>query len=156
MGFIAEDLFMVLSMDEMIIVFSSEEDKYFYTWNQSATLQCWTEKTNALLGVPSTGQWEETGIQTLSDEPLNFEEARKAARNWYFGDSGEVVITRPQVTDHEDHGGHKMVIIDRPASSKETAKLFGISKRRQRHLDKMVKEILKNEPKSKKSKKRKR
>jgi hypothetical protein len=144
------DLFEVLSNDERIIVFSSEEDSCFYTWNQSATLQCWQPKTKAMGPLlMDTGGWEVSGVKTLEDEPRNFEEARKAARNWYFGDSGEVVKT----SDHESHGGPNRVVIDRPATSEETAKLFGISKKRQNHLDKMVKKILNDEKKTKRKSK---
>lgn len=42
------DLFDVLSMGERVIVFSSVEDRCFYTWNQSATLQCWEQKFNTV------------------------------------------------------------------------------------------------------------
>ena len=106
------------------------------------------------MGCSSPGQWEECGIQNLSVEPRNFEEATKAARNWYFGDTGEVVrpaLTKKQVKKiRQDYRKQGKVVIDRPASSKETAKLFGISKKRQRKLDKMVKRILKDEKKAKK------
>ena len=71
------DLFDVLSMDERQIVYSSVEEKCIYTWNQSATLQCWQQlKPN---------HWEEVAIQTLSHSPASFEEARKAAIRWATG-----------------------------------------------------------------------
>ena len=140
------DLFEVLSMDERVIVFSSEEDRCLYTWNQSVTLQCW-QLRHAPQNEEGTllfDDWEECGVQTLSAEPRNFKEARDAAKRWYFGVSGDKVPLAPPFL--------KRVIIDQPCSSEETAKLFGISKKRQRKLDKMVKEILKDEKKTKKRK----
>jgi hypothetical protein len=74
------NIFDILSNDERIIVLSSLE--YVYTWNQSVTLQCW----HCIGPETSTSfedSWKEVGIQTLSNEPSNFAEARKAAQNWH-------------------------------------------------------------------------
>lgn len=68
-------LFEVLSMDERIIVYSSEEDRIFYTWNQSLTLQCWAQDAKG---------WREINVRTLSQPPANYGEARQAAMNWHF------------------------------------------------------------------------
>lgn len=145
------DLFDVLSMGERVIVFSSVEDRCFYTWNQSATLQCWTlAKLYGEEGSPA-GEWEECGIQTLSVEPRNFEEAVKAARNWYFGDTGEVVrpaLTKKQVKKiRQDYRKQGKVVIDQPAKIKDTVRMFGMSKKRAKKIKKMVKRIVKDNKK---------
>jgi hypothetical protein len=71
----SQSLFEVLSKDERIIVYSSEEDGCFYTWNQSLTLQCW--------GEAGQGEWTELDIRTLSDVPKSYNEARQKAIAWY-------------------------------------------------------------------------
>lgn len=121
------DLFEVLSMDERIIVFSTEEDRCLYTWNQSATLQCW-EDTRHL------GHWEECGLQSLSVEPHNYQEARDAAKRWYFG----VAEFAP-----------KQVVINRPAKIKDTIREFMITPERVKAIGKMVKKIRKQAKKRK-------
>lgn len=74
----AMDLFEVLSMDERVIVLSSIDEACYYTWNQSATLQCWLSISN--------GKWAECGIRTLGEQPKSYRQARKAALDWYNGD----------------------------------------------------------------------
>lgn len=128
------DLFEVLSKDERIIVFSSEEDSCFYTWNQSATLQCW--ELARLYGEEGSraGEWEETGIRTLSmDEPKNYQEARDAAKRWYFGVGNDVVDLEPRFL--------KRVVIDQPAKVKDTIRDFMITPDRVKAIGKMVKKI---------------
>lgn len=68
-------LFQVLSFDQRVIVLSSEDTGEIYTWNQSLTLQCWASSE---LG------WEEVDVRTLSAEPRDFAEARKAAQAWLY------------------------------------------------------------------------
>jgi hypothetical protein len=80
------NLFDVLSNGERIIVFSVEQDRCIYTWNQSLTLQCWGAfivKYDDPFGCVA-GSWEEQDCLTLSKEPANFEEAKKAAEKWYY------------------------------------------------------------------------
>ena len=72
----------ILSKDERIIVLSSQEDDQFITWNQSSTLQCW-QKPCLELFTHNPDSWEEVAIQTLSNQPANFEEARKVAQAWH-------------------------------------------------------------------------
>lgn len=72
-------LFDVLSFDERIIVYSSEEDRVIYTWNQSLTLQCWTDLTTG-----PAGEWRELDhARTLSEKPASYDEARQAAIAWH-------------------------------------------------------------------------
>lgn len=131
------DLFEVLSMDERIIVFSTEEDGCFYTWNQSATLQCWArvDQSGNVRGDYGPDEWEECGIQSLSVEPHNYQEARDAAKRWYFG----VAEFAP-----------KQVVIDRPAKIKDTIRAFMITPERVKAIGKMVKKIRKQAKKRKK------
>lgn len=70
-------LFQVLSFGERALVHSSCESEVIYTWNKSLTLQCWQDMGG--------GEWEETDIRTLSDEPHSWEDARKAAVEWDNG-----------------------------------------------------------------------
>jgi len=67
-------LFDILSDDERIIVLSDRGEGMLYTWNQSLTLQCWE--------LRGWANWEEVDIQTLHDEPRDFDAARKAAIKW--------------------------------------------------------------------------
>ena len=81
-------LFDVLSMDERIIVYSSEEDQCFYTWNQADTLQRWQEastyEASHLNKGGEAGQWEECGVMTKSGHgPKDYKEAREAAVAWH-------------------------------------------------------------------------
>lgn len=71
----SQSLFEVLSKDERIIVYSSEEDGCFFTWNQSITLQCW--------GEAGRGAWDELSIHNLSDTPKDYSEARQKAIAWH-------------------------------------------------------------------------
>ena len=73
------NIFDILSKDERIIVYSSEEDGYLYTWNQSLTLQCWGWFADPL----GYCDWQELDIRTLSNELASFQEARKAAIEWH-------------------------------------------------------------------------
>ncbi len=70
-------LFEILSHDERVIVFSNEGECIIITWNRSLTLQRW------MYTLAET--WDEVDCRTLSDEPKNFEQARKKAQAW-FGD----------------------------------------------------------------------
>ena len=72
------NLFQVLSKNERVIVFSSEEDGYIYTWNQDKVLQCWE---NVSCEAPD---WRQVNILKLETKPHNFAEARKAAQEWYL------------------------------------------------------------------------
>ena len=65
-------LFDILSNDERVIVYSDEMSRYIYTWNKSLTLQAWQVRSTI----------EEMACQTLSDVPINYEGARKAAIAW--------------------------------------------------------------------------
>lgn len=67
------NLFDILSMDERVIVYSSEEDQMIYTWNKSITLQSWAYVSE---------EWVDINVQVLSEEPGNYEAARKAAIAW--------------------------------------------------------------------------
>lgn len=71
------NLFDILSMDERVIVYSHLGDRQIYTWNKSATLQCWQDM--------GKGEWEEIDIQTLSEKPTSYEKARQAAIMWDNG-----------------------------------------------------------------------
>tara|TARA_B110000503_G_C7136011_1_gene408812 strand:- start:1210 stop:1422 length:213 start_codon:yes stop_codon:yes gene_type:complete len=66
------NLFDVLSNDERIIVYSDVGARQVYTWNRSLTLQVWSVKSN----------FQESDIRTLSDQPRNYEAARKEAIKW--------------------------------------------------------------------------
>jgi len=82
----AKSLFNVLSMDERIIVYSSEEDQCFYTWNQADTMQRWqaAEVYHSTTTKTLPGQWEECGILTKSGHgPKNYKEARELAIAWH-------------------------------------------------------------------------
>lgn len=83
----SNSLFQVLSMDERIIVYSSEEDQCFYTWNQADTLQRWQVKNEDYVWELNNGDvWEECGILTKSGYgPKNYKEAREAAIAWHVG-----------------------------------------------------------------------
>lgn len=70
------NLFDILSKNQRVIVYSSEEDQCIYTWNQSLTLQCWFVPSND----PHT--YEELDIITLSEKPASFEDAKKKAEEW--------------------------------------------------------------------------
>lgn len=70
-----QTLFEVLSNDERIIVYSDQENKTIYTWNQSLTLQAWDCHEFA-------ARWEEVSIRTLAKEPKNYAEARIKAIEW--------------------------------------------------------------------------
>ena len=77
-------LFDLLSMDERIIVLSSEEDKLLITWNQSATFQAWN--------LMDDGSWVENAILTMSgNEPKTYERARNVACDWNLGNIGDTV-----------------------------------------------------------------
>lgn len=71
------NLFDILSHDERIVVLSNVGDGCIFTWNRSLTLQWWM-KNNSLC----VDGWKEIGVRTLSDPPLNYEEARQAAMKW--------------------------------------------------------------------------
>lgn len=84
------DIFEILSMDERVIVYSSEEDRSLFTWNQSLTLQWWRpvvrlDESAYPKGVFDPNDWEEISIRTLSDMPLDYHAARSAAIRWYTG-----------------------------------------------------------------------
>ncbi len=84
------DIFEILSMDERVIVYSSEEDRSIFTWNQSLTLQWWRpvvrmDERDYPSGHFDPNDWEEVNVRTLSDMPLDYHEARKAAIRWYTG-----------------------------------------------------------------------
>ena len=66
------NLFDVLHNDQRVIVYSDSNSKYIYTWNKSLTLQAWQVR----------GTIEEVSIRTLSNVPINFEAAKKAAIEW--------------------------------------------------------------------------
>lgn len=66
------NLFDVLSNDERIIVYSDVGARQVYTWNRSLTLQVWSVRSN----------FQESDIRTLSDQPINYEAARKEAIKW--------------------------------------------------------------------------
>lgn len=86
----ARSLFEVLSFDERIIVYSSEEDRQFYTWNQADTFQCWSECADG---------WEETGILCKSGYgPKNYKEARERAIEWHI-DSGSLAYPPRYMTE---------------------------------------------------------
>lgn len=76
------DLFDLLSQDERIIVLSDPSERVIYTWNQSLTLQCWRDLS--LDSHSQNGQWEEIDCRTLSEEPINFAAAKKAAERWFY------------------------------------------------------------------------
>ena len=82
----------ILSDDKRIIVLSSKEDDSFYTWNQSCTLQYWEKPCLELL-THNPDCWNEEAIQTLSEQPSSFAEARKAALEWR-NDSNKLISTR--------------------------------------------------------------
>lgn len=79
------DIFEILSKDERLIAYSSEEDRTLITWNQSLTLQWWTPVVKDGR-IPDPNDWEEVSVRTLSDEPKNYKAAREAAIRWYTGD----------------------------------------------------------------------
>lgn len=68
------NLFQILSFDERIIVASRQDLGLIATWNQSLTFQAWALRDD--------GQWEETDIMTLSEQPRSFAAARKRAIDW--------------------------------------------------------------------------
>ena len=67
-------LFDILSNDERVIVLSDKGEETIITWNQSVTLQVWIYK--------GSGNWEELNVRTLSNQPINFKAAKKAAQDW--------------------------------------------------------------------------
>ena len=72
----------VLSMDERVIVLSSEEDKLLITWNQSDTFQAWN--------LHADGSWVENAILTQSGYgPSTYAQARKVAIDWNLGNIGD-------------------------------------------------------------------
>lgn len=80
------NLYQILSMDERILVYSSEEDQCFYTWNGSATLQRWNARVNKyMFDYPSPGEWEEADIRTISYETMDYHMAREKAIAWHTG-----------------------------------------------------------------------
>lgn len=79
------DIFEILSKDERLIAYSSEEDRILITWNQSLTLQWWTPVVKDGR-IPDPNDWEEVSVRTLSDEPKSYRAAREAAIRWYTGD----------------------------------------------------------------------
>lgn len=76
------NLFDILSKNQRVIVYSSEEDQCIYTWNQSLTLQCWI-MWDCSKSPFKQEQWRELDILTLSERPASFEEAKKKAEEWY-------------------------------------------------------------------------
>jgi len=76
-------LFDVLAKDQRIIVYSSEEDQCFFTWNQSDTIQRWS-LYNRAYDEDGPDEFEETGILTQSGYgPKTYDQARKVAIAWY-------------------------------------------------------------------------
>jgi hypothetical protein len=75
------NLFDILSHDKRIIVLSNEGEARIITWNRSLTLQSWVHKHYDKWGQ-SDPRWEEESVRTLSNEPKDFIEAQKAARQW--------------------------------------------------------------------------
>lgn len=70
------NIFQVLSFDQRVIVYSSEEDSIIITWNKSATFSIFSFD-------PRRECFEETDVKTYGgDKPLSFDDARTFALNW--------------------------------------------------------------------------
>lgn len=76
------NLFQLLSKDERVIVMSSEEDGYIYTWNQDKVLECWKDYGSCKDCGPEAN-WQKVNILTLDKVPRTFAEARQLAIDWY-------------------------------------------------------------------------
>jgi hypothetical protein len=81
------NLFQVLSMNERVVVWSSQEDNTIITWNQDKTLLLWEECR--------PGEWSEIGIMSLM-YPASFAQARRFAKEW-------MVDGRNEGTDQQGH-----------------------------------------------------
>jgi len=84
------DIFEILSKDERVIVYSSQEERTLITWNQSLTLQYWRPvvrrfESDYPKGHFDPNDWEEVNVRTLSNEPKDYKAAREAAIRWYTG-----------------------------------------------------------------------
>lgn len=86
-----QNLFELLSTDERIIVYSSQEDGVIYTWNQDKTLMCWAAagSLHVFRAMPAD-QWQDIGV-LKQEEPalLTYKQARDRAIAWHT-DSNEV------------------------------------------------------------------
>ncbi len=82
------DILEILSNDERIIVYTINDARFIYTWNQYDTLQCWRPVVRLRhQDYPSKkfdeNDWEEVGILTKSGYgPKSYKAARKAAMEW--------------------------------------------------------------------------
>ena len=70
-------LFEVLSKNQRVLVWSSEEDQVIITWNQSDTLQMWQYWLD--------GNWEEINIRTLSGMSRTVNHDLNKALDWMVG-----------------------------------------------------------------------
>lgn len=78
----SQSIFQVLSMDQRVIVYSSEADKIIITWNHSQTFSLFhaVRSPNAAFGECS---FEEHDVKTYGGKKeLTFSEARTFALNW--------------------------------------------------------------------------
>lgn len=87
-------LFEILSDDQRVLVYSDALTYTLYTWNKSLTLQAWRQHRMDFLS--NKDRWEEVDVQTLSNQPEGFGDARSAAINWSVSETHQ-----PTALTHE-------------------------------------------------------